>query len=191
MTQKILKTQFQSKTRLLYEGLDYKDMVGMIKPTIHVDEFSSKMGDDDDVIVVSFFVRSKEAAKDLVNWFEKGYDWVLDADTSPGEIKPGRFLVYIELRRRSSAPDHLANAISDLATLTEYKTTDWIMVYRDKETPFSVKEFSQQVPLSPKEYRKEQESGLNEMRAAAGIDTVQIYERDAEIRQLQAASGQI
>jgi hypothetical protein len=191
MTQKIPKTQSQSKTRLLYEGLDYKDMVGMIKPTIHVDEFSSKMGDDDDVIVVSFFVRSKEAAKDLVNWFEKGYDWVLDADTSPGEIKPGRFLVYIELRRRSSAPDHLANAISDLATLTEYKPTDWIMVYRDKETPFSVKEFSQQVPLSPKEYRKEQESGLNEMRAAAGLDTVQIYERDAEIRQLQAASGQI
>ena len=191
MTQKIPKTQSQSKTRLLYEGLDYKDMVGMIKPTIHVDEFSSKMGDDDDVIVVSFFVRSKEAAKDLVNWFEKGYDWVLDADTSPGEIKPGRFLVYIELRRRSSAPDHLANAISDLATLTEYKPADWIMVYRDKETPFSVKEFSQQVPLSPKEYRKEQESGLNEMRAAAGLDTVQIYERDAEIRQLQAASGQI
>ena len=175
----------------LFESLEFKDMEGLLKSTIHVDEFSSKMGDDDDVIVVSFFVRSKEAAKDLVNWFEKGYDWVLDADTSPGEIKPGRFLVYIELRRRSSAPDHLANAISDLATLTEYKPADWIMVYRDKETPFSVKEFSQQVPLSPKEYRKEQESGLNEMRAAAGLDTVQIYERDAEIRQLQAASGQI
>jgi len=58
-------------------------MVGMMKPTIHVDEFASKLGDDDDIIVVSFFVRSLQAAKDLVTWFEKGYEWVLDADRSP------------------------------------------------------------------------------------------------------------
>jgi hypothetical protein len=77
----------------LFEGLEYKDLVGMMKPTMHIDEFSSKMGDDDDIIVVSFFVRSKAAAADLMTWFEKGYDWVLDADVSPGEIKPGRFLV--------------------------------------------------------------------------------------------------
>ena len=51
----------------------------MLKPTIHVDEFASKMGDDDDIIVVSFFVRSQQAAEDLMNWFEKatnGY-WML------------------------------------------------------------------------------------------------------------------
>ena len=46
-------------------------MEGMLKPTVHVDEFASKMGDDDDVIVLSFFVRSEQAADDLVNWFEK------------------------------------------------------------------------------------------------------------------------
>jgi len=31
-------------------------------------------------------------------WFEKGYDFVVDADRSPGEIKPNRYLVYVELR---------------------------------------------------------------------------------------------
>ena len=30
-------------------GLEYKCLEGMIKPTIHIDEFASKMGDDDDV----------------------------------------------------------------------------------------------------------------------------------------------
>ena len=173
----------------LFEGFEYKDMVGMIKPTIHVDEFASKMGDDDDVIVVSFFVRSKEAAGDLVNWFEKGYDWVLDADTSPGEIKPGRFLVYVELRRRSTAGKHLATAIEDLNTLTEYTPDQWIMVYNDKETPFSRQEFEQAIPLSPKEYRKQHQGDLNEVRAAAGLETVQIYEREKDIRQLQSAAG--
>ena len=173
----------------LFEGLEYKDMVGLMKPTRHIDEFSSKMGDDDDIIVVSFFVRSKQAATDLMNWFEKGYDWVLDADVSPGEIKPGRFLVYIELRRRSAAGRNIAEAIDDLSTLTEYDSTEWTMHYEGKNFPFSAEEFDRVVPLSPKDYRKQKESDLNEMRAAAGLDTVAIHEREKDIRQLQAAAG--
>lgn len=173
----------------LFEALEYKDMDGMMKPTIHVDEFASKMGDDDDIIVISFFVRSKQAADDLVNWFEKGYDWVLDADKSPGEIKPGRFLVYIEMRRRSTAGAKLQEAIDDLETLTEFEPKDWTMHYEGKEYPFNRETFDRLVPLSPKEYRKQKESDLNEMRAAAGIDAVQVFERERDIRQLQAAAG--
>ena len=177
-------------SNIICEGLEYKDLVGMIKPTVHVDEFASKMGDDDDIVVASFFVRSREAARDLVNWFEKGYDWILDADTSPGEIRPGRYLVYIEFRRRSNAGRNLATALSDLATLTEHATeSQWTMTYDQADQPFSIEAFEQVVPLSPKEYRARKESKLNEMRAAAGIDTVTVYEPDAEIRQLQSAAG--
>ncbi len=181
-----------SKTQhpfLLSEALEYKDMVGILKPTVHVDEFASKMGDDDDIIVVSFFVRNQQAARDLANWFEKGYDWVLDADVSPGEIRPGRYLVYIELRRRSTAGDKIATVIEDLGTLTEFRPEDWIMHYDGKEYPFSREEFDRRVPRTPKEYRKRKESDLNEMRAAAGIDTKSIYEPDAKIRSLQSAAG--
>lgn len=173
----------------LNEGLEYKDLVGMMKPTIHIDEFASKMGEDDDIIVASFFVRSKQAARDLENWFEKGYDWVLDAATSPGEIKPGRYLVYIEMRRRSSAGRKLADAIGDLETLTEYAPTDWTLVHRGKEHAFSVEEFEKTVPLSPADYRALTEKSLNEMRTAAGLDPVQIHTRDRDIQQLQAAAG--
>ena len=173
----------------LCEGLEYKDLDGMMKPTIHVDEFASKMGDDDEIIVISFFVRSQQAARDLANWFEKGYDWVLDADVSPGEIKPGRFLVYIELRRRSSAADKIDEALSDLSTLTEYTVNDWSMHYADRDQPFSIENFKRVVPLSPKDYRKKKETDLNEMRTAAGIDPKPVFERDQEILQLQSAAG--
>ena len=174
----------------LFEALEYKDMEGMMKPTIHVDEFASKMGDDDDVIVVSFFVRSKQAADDLVSWFEKGYDWVLDADTSPGEIKPGRFLVYIEIRRRSAAGQYIETALDDLNTLTEWEnSTDWTMHYEGQDVPYSREEFERLVPLSPKEYRKRKETEINEMRVAAGMPPKQIYERERDIRQLQSAAG--
>jgi hypothetical protein len=176
--------------RQLCEALEYKDLKGMMKPTLHIDEFSSKMGDDDDIVVASFFVRSQQAAKDLVNWFEKGYDCVLDADQSPGEIKPGRFLVYIEMRRRSGVGKWLAEILEDLGTLTEFENLeDWEMHYENKMYPFSVETFERLVPLSPKEYRHRKEKKLNEMRAAAGIDHKQVFDREKDIRALQAAAG--
>jgi len=174
---------------LLSEALEYKDMVGMIKPTIHVDEFSSKMGEDQDIIVLSFFVRSQQAAVDLMNWFEKGYDWVMDADVSPGEIRPGRYLVYIEMRRRSSAGRKVADLVSDLGTLTEHSDQDWTMTYGDSDQPFSQEQFDRTVPLSPRAYRERKEKDLNEMRTAAGLETVSLLEPTPEIRQLQSAAG--
>lgn len=160
-----------------------------MKPEIHIDEFASKMGDDDDIIVISFFVRSEAAARDLVSWFEKGYEWVLDADQSPGEISPGRYLVYVEVRRRSSSGKWVEEMLSDLSTLTEYDINDWTMVYKDDEYPFSKSTFDALVPLSPKEYRKKHGDDLNEMRIAAGVEPHQLFEREKDIRQLQAAAG--
>ena len=176
---------------LLSEALAFKDLEGMMKPTVHVDEFSSKMGDDDDVIVISFFLRDAQAAKDLMNWFEKGYDFVLDADRSPGEIKPNRFLVYVEIRRRSTAGGHVEQLLDDLNTLTEFKDSkDWTMHYKGKHVPFSRDEFEQLVPLSPRAYRERYEKDLNEVRVAAGLPVVSNYDKkDRALQAIQSAAG--
>jgi len=182
--------QPQHRRRQLNEGLAYKDMEGMMKPTVHIDEFSSKMGEDADVIVVSFFVRDKQAAKDLMNWFEKGYDFVLDADQSPGEIKPNRYLVYLEMRRRNAAPKQIQEILDDLGTLTEYEPDDWIMVYQKQKHEWSPETFAKLVPLTPNEYRERTEGDLNEMRVAAGIDTKTIYTTvNKDLQFLQSAAG--
>jgi hypothetical protein len=177
----------------LFESLNYKDFEGLMKPTIHVDEFSSKMGDDDDIIVISFFVRDPEAAKDLMMWFEKGYDFVLDADRSPGEIKPNRYLVYVEIRRRSTAGGQVEELLDDLNTLTEFEDSkDWTMHYRGKTIPFTRDEFDRTVPLTPKEYRKKFDEDLNEMRVAAGMPVVTTYDKkDPELQAIQSAAGLI
>ena len=177
--------------RQLNEGLQYRDLDGLLKPQIHVDEFSSKMGDDEDIIVVSFFVRDKQAAKDLMGWFEKGYDFVLDADRSPGEIKPNRYLVYVELRRRNSAPANINELLEDLHTLTEFEPSDWHWHYQGRNYAWNPEQFAEIVPLTPNDYRRETDEDLNEMRVAAGLPVRQIYETDAELRSLQAAAGVI
>ncbi len=173
----------------LFEGLQFKDLDGMMKPTIHVDEFSSKMGEDQDIIVVSFFVRDKQAGRDLMSWFERGYDFVLDADISPGEIKPNRYLVYVEMRRRSTAPQQLQQLLDDLNTLTEYEPNDWVMHYNGKEQPWSEEAFAKTVPLTPDAYRKTHDEDLNEMRLAAGISPKKIYEVSDAVKSLQSAAG--
>jgi hypothetical protein len=175
----------------LFESLGFKDLEGMIKPTIHVDEFSSKMGDDDDIIVISFFVRDAQAAKDLMMWFEKGYDFVLDADRSPGEIKPGRYLVYVEIRRRSTSGGHVETLLNDLNTLTEFAgSADWTMHYRGKDVPFSRDAFDSTVPLTPRAYRDRYEQDLNEVRVAAGLPVITTYDRqDRALQAIQSAAG--
>jgi hypothetical protein len=174
----------------LFESLEFKDIEGLMKPTIHVDEFSSKMGDDDDIIVISFFVRDPQAAKDLMSWFEKGYDFVLDADRSPGEIKPNRYLVYVEMRRRSTAGGNVETLLNDLNTLTEYDVEDWVMHYKGKEVPFSRDEFDKLVPLTPRAYRERYEADLNEMRAVAGLPNKPIYDKnDRDLQAIQSAAG--
>lgn len=178
-----------NSTNPLFEGLEYKDLDGMMKSTIHVDEFASKMGDDADIIVLSFFVRDKTAARDLMAWFEKGYDYVVDADVSPGEIKPGRYLVYLEMRRRSAAGRHIQELLDDLSTLTEFDAKDWTFTYEDQEYNWSEDQFESVVPLTPDEYRNAHQEDLNEMRTAAGLKTKPVHNIKSDVRALQAAAG--
>jgi len=138
------------------------------------------MGDDDDIVVVSFFVRDLQAAKDLVGWFEKGYDFVLDADRSPGEIKPSRYLVYVELRRRPNVAKQVGTLIEDLGTLTEFDAKDWTMHYDGKKQPWSVEAMAKTVPMTPADYRAAHEDDLNEVRTAAGIEPKKVHKPTPE-----------
>ena len=161
-----------------------------MKSTIHVDEFAAKMGDDDDIIVLSFFVRDMQAAKDLVAWFEKGYDFVLDADRSPGEIKPSRYLVYLEMRRRRSAPQHIQTLLDDLGTLTEFDPEQWVMHYEGRDHDWSEEIFSELVPLTPDAYRANNEDDLNDVRTAAGLEPKKIHKKlPDDVKSLQSMAG--
>jgi hypothetical protein len=124
-------------------------------------------------------------------WFEKGYDFVLDADRSPGEIKPGRYLVYVEIRRRSTAGGHVETLLNDLNTLTEFAgAADWTMHYRGNDIPFSRDTFDSTVPLTPRAYRDRYEQDLNEVRIAAGLPVVATYDRhDRDLQTIQSAAG--
>ena len=80
-------------------GLHKEDLKHMIYDIFEIDSFSSKMGEDQDIVTVSFSMRDKAPAVDLVNFLESGYSFILDADVTPGEQSDGTYKVFVEMER--------------------------------------------------------------------------------------------
>lgn len=174
----------------LNEGLDYHDMKGQVEPKLSVDEYAAKMGDDSDIVTLSFVTKSKLAAKDLVSWLEIGYDYILDASVSEGELEPGKWVVFVEMKRRSNIPEKIVQILSDLETLTELDVKDWTVVANDEEYEADADVLKQVLILSPGDYKKSKgDEELNEMRQIAGLDNKNIYNIDDEIRKYITNAG--
>jgi len=159
------RVQYQ-ETQMPYqqfnESLQASDLSGRISNKIHIDEFSAKMGDDADVIVTTFKVFGKNPANDLERFLERGYNWILDAETSPGEVAKDEYLVFVECPRRTWYPEKLISLFGDLSNLTEHKPEDWqVLYFQDKRNPtykLNKKSLNQIIPLSPRAYKEAKES---------------------------------
>lgn len=138
----------------LFEGLEQDDLKRLVHSELHIDEFKSKMGDDLNVIVLSFKVETKSPATDLMNFIERGYDWVLDADVSSGELDDGNYLVFVELERTREAPEHIVKLVKDMLNLTGQSLDEWRFKYQKNSKEYQLKEetLEKVVPLNPDDY---------------------------------------
>jgi hypothetical protein len=178
--------------RIINEGLNYLDMVDQIEPTVSVDEYAAKAGRDADIVTLAFTVNSEAAGNDLVDWFERGYDWIIDASISEGELSPGKYLVFVEMKRRTKVPERIVELIDDLETLTDLKIKDWTVNINEEDYDADTEVLKQKITISPHEYREqnEDEEELNEMRHRAGLDIVNLHgEPDSEIKAFISMAG--
>jgi hypothetical protein len=156
----------------LFEGLEQNDLKRLVHPELHIDEYKSKMGKDEDILVLSFKVTGREPAEDLVNFIEKGYEWVLDADVSAGEMEDGDFLVFVETDREPTAAENIIQLLDDILNLTGQDWSDWRLQFRSSTdyqdpTTENIKNF---VPLTSDDYlRRYGKKAIDEMRNAAGV----------------------
>lgn len=174
------------------ESLEYGDLKRVIKPTIHVDEFKSKMGDDDEICVFSFKVMGRDPASDLVNFIEKGYKWVLDADTSSGEMEDGDYIVFVEVQRTGKLPSQIMELMNDLMNLTLQDLKDWEFLYHKKQDymPLTWENLRDHIPLSRHQYQElYSDEPVKEMRVAAGLPVNSDYQRTPQLELLQTWAG--
>lgn len=147
-------------------------MVDQVTPILGVDEFQSQIGDDSEVITVNFIVSGEDVANDLVDWLERGYDWIIDAQVSPGEVLDKKYYVFADLNRRSTAPRRIMEILDDLYTLTGIKSKDWSLKLDGKKVPASREVLEKSLALTASDYVSRKEGDLNEWRDIAGLDRV-------------------
>ena len=166
---------------MLNEGLEKADLMRLVHPELHIDEFKSKLGNDEDVVVLSFKVRGKEPALDLVNFIEKGYPWVIDADVSSGEMEDGDYIVFVEAERQSGIAQEIMAMMADIMNLTAQELADWTVRYRggDRDHPLESSSLTKLIPASPEEYLKK----------FGTADSDDEAESDPELDKLKAVSG--
>ena len=102
----------------LNESLQAKDLRDLVKKVFEIDNFKSKIGRDEDVVTLSFTVEQEDPAKDLENFFEMGYSFILDADCSPGETDDGTYKVYVEIERTRHIADQIMELVEGVQKLT-------------------------------------------------------------------------
>jgi hypothetical protein len=196
-------------------GLEAGNLRKLIHPELHIDEFKSKLGDDAEICVISFKVNGKEPAQDLVNFIEKGYDWVVDADVSSGEMDDGDYIVFLEIERDRKLPENVIAMMEDIMRLTKQELSDWRVRYHSNTTDHDLtqEDLAKMVPLSPEEYdaqygddgdkgsgsdvpdeepdamEPELQESLNKLRAVAGVHVSHKAPKNDFTEALRIAAG--
>jgi hypothetical protein len=143
-------------------GLRQQDLKDMVYQVFEIDSFKSKMGEDKDIVTLSFSVKEREAAKDLENFIETGYEFVLDADATAGEQTDGTYKVFVEMERNRHVPTQIFELIDGISKLTGLEDFKYRYHKNFKSIPLTAESLETQVPLDPDTYDTTiQESKLN------------------------------
>jgi len=177
----------------LSEGLRSGDLKELVSDLFTVDQYRSKMGEDRDIVVLGFSVREKNPAVDLMEFIEKGYAYILDADMSTGEESDGKYQVFVEMERTKELPSQLKHLLDGIGQLTGNR--DWRFRYQkaNSSLPFNEETVMENIPLSQEDYdSKITEIKTSDLKGFFNQGTVELtLESNSMIRFNKVYSGEI
>lgn len=138
--------------RQINESLRAGDLKNYVSEFFTVDRYRSKMGEDSEVLVLGFLVLEKYPAIDLMEFMEKGYKFILDADMSAGEENDGKYQVFVEIERTPQLPQQLNELLKGIGQLCGHK--NWKFAYQKspKVVEFSEENIMEQIPMTKEAY---------------------------------------
>ena len=146
----------------LNEDLLAGDLRMLVDNIFEIDSYASKMGSDKDIVVLSFTVESQKPAEDLVNFCERGYDFVLDADSTPGELNDGKYKVFVEIERNKRIPEQILELLDGVKKLSEVDNFKFRYYKSFNSLDVTENNLKENIPLSKDDYEISiQENKLN------------------------------
>jgi|TARA_R110000796_G_scaffold167346_2_gene284288 hypothetical protein len=133
-------------------GLRAGDLKDLVYKVFEIDSYKSKMGNDADIVVLSFTVNEKQPATDLVEFIEKGYSFVLDADVSSGEQEDGMYRVFVEIERDKHVPQQIVELLDGVAKLAGRDDFRFRYYKSFKSEPVSIDALEAVIPIDNEAY---------------------------------------
>src|SRR6056300_1979886 len=133
-------------------SLQSNDLKDFVNEIFTIDSYKSKMGQDKEIAVLAFEVKTQEPAKDLMNFIEKGYDFVLDADISTGENNRGKYNVFVEMERDRHLPERIDSLLDEVSRLTGIKEWKYRYYKNVESNAFDKNQAESVIPLNKDSY---------------------------------------
>jgi hypothetical protein len=139
-------------TKQLNEGLYEGDLESTVDPTIIMDYYKPKFGDEKRTLVMTFACNDEGPANDLNEFIQKGSYDIIDSDTSPAPDTVGKYLVFVEMvrnRKMFNTIDKILNSCSAITSNGEWKFIPYTYV---EKFEWNKKNFEKTVPQMPHLY---------------------------------------
>lgn len=133
-------------------GLRQHDLEFTIDNIFEIDSYKSKMGDDKDIVTLSFSIKGEGPAKDLVKFIETGYDFVLDADKTSGEQADGKYKVFVEIERSKKSPNQILEILDGVKKISNQSDMRFRYYKNFRSEPANETSINEQLPLDPGAY---------------------------------------
>lgn len=133
-------------------GLRQNDLKHMLYDIFEVDSFASKMGEDEDIVTLSFSLRDKAPADDLVKFLESGYSFILDADVTPGEQSDGTYKVFVELERDRNVANNVFEVLDGVRKISGVDNLKFRYYKNFKSKDATLENLDITIPKNPEDY---------------------------------------
>ena len=143
-------------------GLRHGDLKDLVYDVFEIDSYASKMGEDKNIVTLSFSVKDRAPADDLVKFLEGGYSFILDSDVTSGEQADGTYKVFVELERDNKSNDNIMEIVDGIKKLSEIDKFRFRYYKNFRSHNISIESLNEFVPTDPDNYGiKVNESNLD------------------------------
>ena len=143
-------------------GLRHGDLKDLVYDVFEIDSYASKMGEDKNIVTLSFSVKDRAPADDLVKFLEGGYSFILDSDVTSGEQADGTYKVFVELERDNKSNDNIMEIVDGIKKLSEIEKFRFRYYKNFRSHNISIESLNEFVPTDPENYGiKVNESNLD------------------------------
>lgn len=115
----------------LTEGIQHDDLNSLVDSIVSIDEYKSKIGDDNNIVVLAIRIKESDPAKDLSQFIETGHN-CMDVDISPGPDAEGYYTVFVEINRDRKLWWKVKHILADVQRV-DNAVTGWKFTCYDSE----------------------------------------------------------